>query len=219
MKIDLHCHTCYSSDALSSPYNVIKEALKKGLDGIAITDHDTTSGWNDAIIAAKELNAILILGEEIKSSKGDILGLFLQEEIKMKGYSPEEVIKEIHRQGGLAIIPHPFYKPGGFKDDIKKYNVDGIEVFNAKRPISGPDKKAFNFARQNNLIMTAGSDCHNAGACGYAYVECGAKDLNEFKEKLVKKQVKIHGKKAPLFYAFTSLLKKLQKKRPNESSN
>ena len=53
------------------------------------------------------LNAILILGEEIKSSKGDILGLFLQEEIKMKGYSPEEVIKEIHRQGGVAIIPHP----------------------------------------------------------------------------------------------------------------
>ena len=70
--------------------------------------------------------------------------------------------KRQHRQGGVAIIPHPFYKPGGFKDDIKKYNVDGIEVFNAKRPISGPDKKAFDFARQNNLIMTAGSDCHNA---------------------------------------------------------
>lgn len=212
MKLDLHCHTCYSKDALSSPYNVIKEALKKGLDGIAITDHDTTSGWDDAIKAAKELNAFLILGEEIKSNKGDILGLFLKKEIKMKGCDPKEIIKEIHKQGGLAIIPHPFYKLEGFKDDIKKYNIDGIEVFNAKRPISSPDKKAFDFTIKNNLIMTAGSDCHTAGACGYAYVECGAKDLNEFKEKLIKKQVKIQGKKAPLIYTFASIFKKLQKK-------
>ena len=110
MKIDLHCHTYYSNDALSSQYDVIKEALKKGLNGVAITDHDTISGWKDAVKAANELNAFVILGEEIKSNEGDILGLFLKEEIKMKGCSTVQIINEIHRQEGLAIIPHPFHK-------------------------------------------------------------------------------------------------------------
>ncbi|MDD2909412.1 MAG: PHP domain-containing protein [Candidatus Pacebacteria bacterium] len=212
MKIDLHCHTYYSNDALSSPYDVIKEVLKKGLNGIAITDHDTISGWKDAIKAADELNAFVILGEEVKSNEGDILGLFLKEEIKMKGCSPVQIINEIHRQEGLAIIPHPFHKSEGFKGNIRDYlNIlDGIEVYNARRPLTYPDKKAFDIAQKNNLIMTAGSDCHIDKACGYAYVECEAKNLNEFKRKLIKRENKIKGKKSPYIYILSPTIKKLR---------
>lgn len=211
MKIDLHCHTHYSSDALSSPYDVIKEALKKGLDGIAITDHDTTSGWKDATKAATELNAVLILGEEIQSSRGDILGLFLKEEIKMKGCDPAQIINEIHRQEGIAIIPHPFHFPKHFKGVEKYLNIiDGIEASNARRLLNYFDKKAFRLARENNLIMTAGSDCHIDKSCGYAYVECEAQDLNEFKNKLKEKEIKIHGEKSPCIHTFIPAIRKIK---------
>jgi len=69
MKIDLHCHSYYSDDGISSPEKLIKMALKKGLDGIALTDHDTTKGWKEAAEVAKKLNAVLIWGEEIKIKK------------------------------------------------------------------------------------------------------------------------------------------------------
>lgn len=211
MKIDLHCHTNYSNDAISTPYNVIKQALKKGLDGIAITDHDTTNGWTEAIKAAKELNAYLILGEEVKSSKGDILGLFLKKEIKMKGCDPIQIINEIHRQEGLAIIPHPFHFPKHFKD-VKDYLhlIDGIEVSNARRLLNYFDKKALDLAEENNLIMTAGSDCHIDKSCGYTYVECDAHNVNDFKEKLLKKEIKIHGEKSPCIYTFIPAISRIK---------
>lgn len=214
MKIDLHCHSSYSNDAISTPYNVIKEALSKGLDGIALTDHDTAKGWPEAIKAAEELNAYLILGEEIKSSKGDILGLFLKEEIRMKGCDPIEIIKEIHRQKGLAVLPHPFHFPKHFKN-IENYLhlIDGIEVSNARRILNYFDKKAFNLAKKYDLIMTAGSDCHIDKSCGYTYIDCDANSLSEFKEKLIKKEVKIHGKNSPCIYTFVPFISRMFYKR------
>lgn len=138
MKIDLHCHSYYSRDGVSSPEKLIKAAQKRGLDGIALTDHDTTKGWTAAKLAAKKLNAVLILGEEIKIRKqektvGEILGYFLKEEINPKGKSVEEVIKEIKEQGGIAIIAHPYHWRKPFKE-LEKYKnlADGIEVFNSR---------------------------------------------------------------------------------------
>ena len=116
MKIDMHCHTKYSKDALSSLDDIFKQAKKRGLNGIAITDHDNTNGWKDAITSAKKHNMEIILGEEIKSKNGDILGLFLTKEIKMKGENPKKIIDEIHAQNGIAIIPHPFSSKKPFKN-------------------------------------------------------------------------------------------------------
>ena len=95
MKIDLHCHTYYSHDAISSPEQLIKQALKSGLDGIAITDHETTAGWNEAIKAGEKLKAKIILGEEIKTNQGDILALFITKQIDGKNKDPKWVINEI----------------------------------------------------------------------------------------------------------------------------
>lgn len=215
MKIDLHCHTHYSYDALSSPHTLIKKASQRGLDGIAVTDHDNCNAWEEAIKAGKELNMKIILGEEITSNRGDILGLFLQKEIQMKYGEPLDIIKEIHKQGGLAIIPHPFHIPEHFRDSLEKYIgvIDGIEVFNARRPFSYADKKALNFARKHNLITTAGSDCHIHFACGDAYAECGANSLEEFKQKLLNRDVITKGKKSSILTLFAPALRKLGSKK------
>ena len=213
MKIDLHTHSYYSYDALCSPRKMLKEAQTKGLNGLAITDHDTVKGWDDALKAAAELNMLIILGEEIKTKQGDVLGLFLNKEIKGKGEEAVKVIKEIKEQGGVAIIPHPFHSPEQFKDDLKKYIdlIDGIEVFNARRPFSGPDKKAFAFAEENNLAMTAGSDAHFYAGVGYAYtIVEEANNLDEFKTGILNRKTKTKGSKAPLLYAAIPAIAKIK---------
>lgn len=211
MKIDLHCHTYYSHDAISSPEQLIKQALKNGLDGIAITDHETTAGWDEAIKAGEKLKAKIILGEEIKTNQGDILALFITKQIDGKNKDPKWVINEIKKQGGLAIIPHPYHFPESFKDSLDNYLdlIDGIEVFNSRLPFSFSDKKAFDFAQKNNLIMTSGSDAHYYRGVGKAYTECEANTLEEFKKALQNKKSLPQGKKSSIFYLIFPTLKRL----------
>ncbi len=215
MKIDFHCHSYYSRDGICSPEKLIKKALEKGLDGIALTDHDTTAGWKEAEKAAKKLNALLILGQEIKIKKegktiGEILGYFLKEEINPKGKSVEEVIKEIKKQGGIAIIAHPYYWKKSFRD-LEKYAflVDGIEVFNSRSQTKRGNKKALNFGQKNNLPMTAGSDAHSCFEVGNAYIEAETKNPEELKEAILEKRIKIFGKQSPIFVQTFASLGKL----------
>lgn len=234
--MDLHCHSYYSKDGISSPEKLIKTALKKGLDGIALTDHDTTKGWSVAIEAAKKLNAVLILGQEIKIKKnrkivGEILGYFLKEEVNPKGKNVEEIIQEIKKQGGIAVIAHPFYWRKPFKN-LEKYKnlVDGIEIFNSRSQTKRGNQKAFDFTQKNNLPMTAGSDAHSCFEIGNAYIEADVKNLEELKEAILKKEinpvreymtpekfkviqfsngVKIFGKQSPIFVQIFATIGKL----------
>lgn len=205
MKIDFHCHSYYSKDGISSPEKLIKMALKKGLDGIALTDHDTTKGWKSAIEAAKKLNAVLILGQEVKIKKngktlGEILGYFLKKEINPKRKGPEQVIDEIKKQGGIAIIAHPYNWKKPFKD-LEKYKnlVDGIEVFNARSQTKRGNEKALDFAQRNNLPITAGSDAHSCFEIANAHLEAEVKTVEELKKAILEKRVKIFGKQSPIF--------------------
>ncbi|PIP24003.1 MAG: metal-dependent phosphoesterase [Candidatus Nealsonbacteria bacterium CG_4_10_14_0_2_um_filter_38_17] len=200
MKIDLHCHSYYS-DGISSPYKLIKGALKKGLDGIAITDHGTMRGWREVKKTADN-GLFLIPGEEISTKQGDILALFLRKEINGEGKDITEVAKEIKNQKGIVIIPHPFNRPKRF-EKLENYLdiIDGIEVLNARWPFVSPDKKALSFAKHNNLAMTGGSDAHYYKEVGYSYTRAeNAKNLDDFKNAILKKQTKAEGKKAPLRY-------------------
>jgi len=205
MKIDFHCHSYYSNDGISSPEELIKSALKKGLDGIALTDHNSSVGWKEADKAAKKLNAILIFGEEIKIKKGkktvgEILGYFLKEEINPTGKTVEQVIEEIKRQGGIAIIAHPYHWRKSFKElDKYKNLVDGIEVFNARSQTKKGNQKSFIFAQKNNLAMTAGSDAHHCSEVGNAYLEADVKNLEELKDAILQKRVKIFGRQSSIF--------------------
>lgn len=202
MKIDLHTHSYYS-DGLSSPTKLVEEAFKKGLDGIALTDHQTTRGWTEAEKRAKELGICFIPGQEIKTKQGEVLALFIKEEIKPQNYTLDEVITKIRKQGGIVIFPHPLCIKGAKKKTIEKYNqnIDGLEILNARWPGTKAEKRAFSLAQKYSLATTGGSDAHYFKEVGWAYtVAQEARNVEEFKKAILEKKVYAQGKKAPLRY-------------------
>ena len=155
LKGDLHIHTHYSFDSLSKPGDVVSTAIKKGLDFIAVTDHATIRGGVDAVQAAEGKDLQVIVGAEIKTEKDDVIGLFLQKEIKSRKAEP--VIDEIHEQGGFVIIPHLFKKEPRFTPrELQK--VDAFEINGRMSPLK--NEKALQLARQYSKPLVGGSDAH-----------------------------------------------------------
>ena len=210
----MHCHSYYSRDSLSSPESLVVEAKKRGLDGIALTDHDTTKGWQKAQKMADKLGMLLILGEEIKIKEngktiGEILAYFINKEINPNGKTTKEIVDEIRNQGGLAIISHAYHWKKPFKK-LEEYKniVDGMEAFNARSQSKKGNKKTLDFATKNNLPTTAGSDSHTCFEIGNAYIETKAKTLEELKTAIKNKDVKVYGKQtSPAIQVFAGLSK------------
>src|SRR3989338_6887851 len=135
MKMELHSHTTYSHgtkvyyDGINAPKEMVEGAALKGLDAIVKTDHNTVFGAEQAAKYAKKYGVLVIKGEEISTSEGDITALGIQEVIR-PGMSPEETVEEIHSQGGVAIGVHPFaIKEIGLGE--KAVICDAAEVFNS----------------------------------------------------------------------------------------
>ena len=201
MKADLHVHTSYSHDSISKPEEIIKAALQKGIDCVAITDHNEIRGAIEAVRLAFDLPILIIPGIEIKTKQGDILGLNIKKIIP-NNLSARKTIREIKKIGGIAIIPHPFGFNCSFKGDLKKIIdlIDAIEVFNATIFGSG-NKKALAFAQKYNLPITAGSDAHSPRFVGRTYLEIPGNNLSieEVFEQIRKRNVKIRGREANFF--------------------
>ena len=172
MKIDLHVHTEYSEDSLLKLEHIAKVVAEKKVDAVAITDHNEVEG----AIKLKKASAFpVIVGEEIESQQGDIIGLFLQERIE-PGLTAGETITRIKNQGGLVLIPHPFDRlrsSATGEKPLKKLveKIDIIEVLNARNIFPADNQLAFNFALKHNLLQAAGSDAHTKNEVGNAYVE------------------------------------------------
>ena len=201
MKCDFHVHTCYSYDSTSSPKQVVDVALEKGIDCLAITDHNKVEGAAEVIRYAQDKSILIIPGIEIKSREGDILGLGI-EQIIPDGLSAEETIEKIKERGGLAIIAHPFGWPYAFKGDLKDFveKMDGIEVFNAA-VFPRANKKASEIVKKYNLAFTAGSDSHFPDSVGKAYLEIPGEKLSvkEVLKAVKDKKCKIGGKEVCFF--------------------
>jgi predicted metal-dependent phosphoesterase TrpH len=188
LRIDLHIHTRYSRDSNTSLKSIIRRCQKIGLGAVAITDHNTIAG-------ALEMKRIapfpVIVGEEVLTSKGEILGYFLTEEIP-KRLSPEETVARIKAQGGLVGIPHPFdrLRPRSIiRSDVWEKlmpYVDIIEAFNSRVMFPSADlDTARHFAQSNGFLASAGSDAHTPREVGRAYVEMPEfNDVAEFKAAL-----------------------------------
>ncbi|MCL0032017.1 PHP domain-containing protein, partial [Dehalococcoidia bacterium] len=172
MKIDLHVHTGFSPDSFTNPEKVVLKSIKAGLDCIAITDHNTIDG---ALEAKSIFGANVIIGEEIKSRGGEIVGLYLQECIP-KELSALDTVKLIKDQGGLVSIPHPFdyfrrsVIDGKSLETIIDY-IDIVESFNARNTLSKSNMKALAFAKSNHIISSAVSDAHTLMEIGRTYMD------------------------------------------------
>lgn len=157
---DLHMHTSASHDCLSDPGDVVRTARERGLDRIAITDHDRVEGALAAREAAPEL---VIVGEEVRTAEGlDLIGLFLEERIP-PGAPLRDVADAIHAQGGVVYLPHPFDAYRGADEaffDAVVDRVDLVEGFNAR--VHDPERngRAVAWATRHGLPLGAGSDAH-----------------------------------------------------------
>lgn len=201
MKCDLHVHTGYSYDSSASPKEMVDEAIKRGIDCLAITDHEKIKGAQEAIEYAKGKPILIIPGIEVKTKEGDILALNVKEEVP-KGLLAKETIKRIKEIGGMAIIPHPFGWTCSFKGKLEDLvsEINGIEVLNASLFGKG-NKKTFDFCKKYNLPFTAGSDAHFPNFIGRAYLEIPGNNLSieEILNQIKNKNVKIGGREASFF--------------------
>ena len=149
-------HTCFSPDSETTPERLVERCIEVGLGLIAVTDHNTIEG----ALAVREIAPFpVIVGEEVKTSEGEITGLFLKEEVP-EGLSPLETVRRIKDQGGLVSLPHAFDRfrsevisPGALEEVVAQADI--IEVFNARNNLSADDRKAEAFAK--------GARPHNVG--------------------------------------------------------
>jgi predicted metal-dependent phosphoesterase TrpH len=173
VRVDCHLHTVASGDAVLTLEELAERATQTGLDVVCITDHNVTTAAVQA--AERDLGVRIIVGEEIRTPDGDLIGLFLTERIPYV-LPLAEVIGRIKAQHGLVYVPHPFdlarsslgrVLPGLCADGA----VDIIEVFNSK--ISNPvmNRQAADVAARFALPGGAGSDAHDAAGVGAAYLE------------------------------------------------
>jgi predicted metal-dependent phosphoesterase TrpH len=168
--VDLHCHTSASFDSLASPAAVVRAAAARGLTHLAVTDHERIDGALRARDAAPPELTVLI-GEEVKTSDGDLIALFIEKAIP-PGLSAVDTIAAIREQGGLVGVPHPFDGHRGFGRrsglDLTEIadRVDWIEVYNARVIGGDANGKALLFAREHHLPGVCASDSHTVFEVG-----------------------------------------------------
>lgn len=173
LRLDLHVHTSHSIDGSCSVEEVVAAAKAKGLDGVAITDHNSIAGHPEVEKFSKG-GFLVIPGVEVTSADGHIVGLGVSKLIP-RDLSANETVERIREQGGIAIAAHPFAlgrRPGL----VRKAKFDAIEVLNSRAfLLSNP--LARRFAERNKIPMVAGSDAHHRDEIGLAYttVNCEPK--------------------------------------------
>lgn len=170
-KVELHTHTNYSSDSITSFEEIIDSCEALGVDVLAVTDHNQIDG---ALRLAAMAPFKVIVGEEILTKQGEIIGLFLKTLIPA-GLSMDQTIKLIKAQGGLVYLPHPFDKTtrrtSVFTSEIMDFidDIDIVEIYNGRTVLPWDNYKARKLAKQNNKIMAVGSDAHTKFEYGRNY--------------------------------------------------
>lgn len=216
MKVDMQVHSSYSPCSVMKPSSLVRAFVGKGI-AFVLTDHNTIRGWAEVKKAAANLGVAAFLGEEVKVYSGsmflgELLAYFVKEEIP-KG-ELMETIDAAKQQDALLSVAHPFdklrapYLTGFRALNAIKRELDAVEVFNSRVCIQGFNRKARDFADENNLGYTAGSDAHSVREAGNAFVEFQGGTEEEFRKAIKKRRLTVHGKaSSPLVHLTTSMKK------------
>ncbi len=210
-KADTHLHTQYSGfsklgvmkfpESVLSPAMQVDKGRKNGMDVIAITDHDETAAAFIAQEYAKKFDDIeVIVGEEVTTHDGEVIGLFLTERIP-EDLPIEETVDIIREQGGLVIAPHPFsYHVFGLKEQILTLDIDGFETINGGHP----DKYSNKFAKMvmdrypKRWAEISGSDAHSVYTSGYNWTEFEGTTAEDLRKSILNRTTKAAGVPAPV---------------------
>lgn len=187
LRLDLHIHTRFSKDSVAPISSVVERCVRSRLGPVAVTDHDSIRG----ALEVRELAPFpVIIGEEIKSAAGDIIGLFLQEEVP-GGLPALETSQRIKDQGGLVVAPHPFcrLRPsalsfGALKEILPL--VDLIEGYNSHTVLPMDNTKGAAFAAEHGLPTVASSDSHSALELGSTFTQVSEEDYDGTPEGLIR---------------------------------
>lgn len=209
MKIDLHIHSRYSHDGVLDPAKIVEIAKRIGLGGIAITDHNTIKGGEEAKQYESE-DFQVIIGAEIMTEKGEIIGLFLTKEINSRVF--ERAIGEIREQNGMVVIPHPFdaLRKSAFRITEQYISlVDAIEGFNSRCVLQMFNRKAIEFAHHHKLPVVGGSDAHYANEVGLGGIITSSDNI---RQAILRSELEPFGKRSSLFNHARTKIQKLRTK-------
>ncbi len=167
-RVEFHSHTCASPDGLMRPADLIRAARARGLDRIVVTDHNTLAGARAAHARASDL---VIVGEEVLTTEGELLGWFVQEEVPA-GLEPWEALQRLKAQGAVVALAHPFdtWRQGFRAETLTQLapHLDAVEGFNARTRKPGANAAAWEWAQAHGLPVVSGSDAHLAAEVGRA---------------------------------------------------
>jgi predicted metal-dependent phosphoesterase TrpH len=216
LKADLHIHTKYSADCQTPLEKIIERCQELGINCIAVADHGTAEGaLQMRKLAPPSLK--VIVAEEILTTDGEIMGMFLSETIESKEnarLTPVEAVRRIKEQGGLVNIPHPFetFRGSALKEKALEEiapDIDLVEVLNSRSLFPRNSNKARDFAVKHGLPGGAGSDAHHPGQVGKAYIE-----MDDFttKDEFIRAVArgKIMGERSGLYVLFISAWTRLK---------
>ncbi|MDX1378094.1 MAG: PHP domain-containing protein [Anaerolineales bacterium] len=167
IRVEFHCHTLFSRDSLTSLQKLVYVCRRKGIDRVVITDHNTIEG---AVAAQKLDPELVIVGEEILTTRGELLAAYMTEEVPPY-LSPQETIRRLKDQGAFISVSHPFdrLRKGGWEQaDLLEIlpHVDAIEVYNSRCMNPNFNRMAQAFAEKHDIPGTVGSDAHAAFELG-----------------------------------------------------
>jgi predicted metal-dependent phosphoesterase TrpH len=173
VRVDLHSHTMWSGDSTTTPDEFTAAVAASGLDVVCVTDHNAIEG---AVRLRDVLPCRVVVGEELRTAAGEIIGLFLRERVPM-GISHLDAARAIRDQGGVVYVPHPFDPMRRNLTEAALYElaeadlIDAVEVLNSKTSLPSLNRRAGEFAAEFGIVAGAGSDAHVPDALGAAYVE------------------------------------------------
>ncbi|VVB57599.1 PHP-associated [uncultured archaeon] len=218
-RFELHCHSIHSPDSATPVEKLIDRYAALGFAGFALTDHHSIKGWNSARehIRRKRLSLEFIPACEFVTNQGDLLGLYLGEMID--SHDPLEILDQIHSQGGLAVLPHPFDSLRGSacrperlgREGVKK--LDGLEVLNARSTKKSNEAAldyVLNTSSARSLALTGSSDAHFLFEAGKAWTE--VPEGMDLAQAIRKRKTLAAGSLNPFFVHGPTTLVKLGKK-------
>lgn len=213
-RFDLHTHTRCSFDSTTSPEQLVKAAVQRGLAGLAVTDHNSVECVaRTRQVAGKELT--VIPGIECKTMEGDLMGLFISE--RPVGRSMMEVADQIKEMDGLVVLPHPtscFWRNSYSPQEMELINkLDAIETFNARNVLRSLNQRAERFAAKFNKTRVGGSDAHTPREVGRGYTVFTCREGDQVRKAILSGETHVGGTLSPFTVRVYSIAARIRNRR------